>query len=322
MPMRWIAYLLVLPAAALSGGAPQRAPAIDYHQHLVNPAVAALTLASARPAQTITARDLVALLDSANIRQALVLSLAYMYGSPARAVDSEYAKVRAENDWTETQAAQYPDRLRAFCSFNPLKDYAIAEMERCAAKPDLRYGVKLHFGNSDVQLENPEHLERVRRVFRAANRLRMAIVIHLHANIAKQRPYGTLQAWVLLDSLLPLVPDVSIQIAHLAGSAGYSDPGADSVMAVLAAAVAAHDPRTQRLWFDVTTVALPNMTDTVAALIAQRIRHVGVDRVLYGSDAAVPGNLAPREGWAAFCKLPLTAAELAQIAANVAPYMR
>lgn len=320
--MRRLAYLLFLPLAALAGSARQHAPTVDYHQHLVSPAVAALASSGARPTQTITARDLVPLLDSAGIRRALVLSLAYMYGSPARTVDSEYAKVRAENDWTEMQAAQYPDRLRAFCSFNPLKDYAIDELERCASKPDLRFGIKLHFGNSDVQLENPEHLERLRRVFRAADRHRMAIVIHLHANIARQRPYGTMQARILLDWLLPLVPNVPVQIAHLAGSAGYSDPGADSVMAVLAGAVAAHDPRTRQLWFDVTTVALPTMADTVAALIARRIREVGVDRVLYGSDAAVPGNFAPREGWAAFCKVPLTAAELDRIAANVAPYMQ
>jgi predicted TIM-barrel fold metal-dependent hydrolase len=317
--MRAFRYLLLLLAAA---SAPERGPVVDHHQHLISPSIAALLSSGARSAPTISARQLVALLDSAGVQRALVLSLAYMYGSPTRTLDSEYAKVRAENDWTEMQAAQYPDRLRAFCSFNPLKDYAIGELERCAAKPDLHYGIKLHFGNSDVQLENQEHLEQLRRVFRAANQHRLAIVIHLHANIARHRPYGAIQARILLDSLLPLAPDVPVQIAHLAGSGGYSDPGADSVMAVLADAVAAHDPRTRRLWFDVTTVALPGMTDTVAALVVRRIRQVGVDRILYGSDAAVPGNLPPREGWAAFRKVPLTTAEFDRVAANVAPYMR
>ncbi len=57
------------------------------------------------------------------------------------------------------------------------------------------------------------------------------------------------------------------------------------------------------------------------ALIARRIRELGVDRVLYGSDAAVPGN-RPREGWASFRTLPLSEAEFRAIAGNVAPYMR
>src|SRR5262249_35786108 len=116
--------------------------------------------------QAITARDLVALLDSAGIRRALVLSVAYMYGSPARTVDDEYASVRAENDWTGAQAAQYPDRLRAFGSFNPLKEYALDELARCASNPNLRHGIKLHFGNSDVQLDHAAHVEQLSRVFR------------------------------------------------------------------------------------------------------------------------------------------------------------
>jgi predicted TIM-barrel fold metal-dependent hydrolase len=54
----------------------------------------------------------------------------------------------------------------------------------------------------------------------------------------------------------------------------------------------------------------------------KRIRQVGVDRVLFGSDAAVKPNLAPREAWEAFRKLPLTEVEFERIARNVAPYLR
>jgi len=123
-----------------------------------------------------------------------------MYGSPSRNVEDEYAKVRAENDWTAAQASLYPKRLIAFCSFNPLKEYALTELERCAKDPNLKHGLKLHFGNSDVQVDNPEHLEQLRRVFRAANEHRMAIVIHMRASISRKRPYGAQQARVFLES--------------------------------------------------------------------------------------------------------------------------
>lgn len=56
--------------------------------------------------------------------------------------------------------------------------------------------------------------------------------------------------------------------------------------------------------------------------MAKRIRQVGVDRFLYGSDAAVGDNLRPREGWVAFRRLPLTEPEFEKIARNVAPYFR
>ena len=301
----------------------QVAPVADHHQHLFSPAIAALLATGSAGPPAITARDVVALLDSAGIRRALVLSVAYMVGSPARSVADEYARVRTENDWTGAQAAQYPDRLRAFGSFNPLKEYALDELARCAGNPNLRHGIKLHFGNSDVQLDNPAHVEQLRRVFRAANEHRMAIVVHLRASISRQRPYGAAQARVFLEHLLPLVPDIPVQVAHLAGSGpGYDDPPADSAMAVLAEAVEQVDPRTGQLWFDVATVVNLNISPANAALVARRIRQVGVERILYGSDAAVGDNLRPRQGWAAFRRLPLMEDEFARIASNVAPYLR
>jgi predicted TIM-barrel fold metal-dependent hydrolase len=273
--------------------------------------------------KALAARDVVAHLDSAGIRRAVVLSVAYIYGSPVRTVEDEYAKVRAENDWNAAQAAEYPERLIAFCGVNPLEDYALDELARCARDPRLRGGIKLHFGNSDVRLENPAHLEQVRRVFRAANEHRMAIVVHVRANISKKRPYGAVQARAFLEHLLPAAPDVPVQVAHLASSGpGYDDPPAHEAMAVLADAVETGDPRTSRLLFDAATNVGRDSSAANEALMVKLIRQVGVDRVLYGSDAAVGDNLRPREGWAAFRRLPLTDREFEQIARNVAPYLR
>ena len=308
-----IAGVLALVAAA-------SAPVADHHQHLFSPAIAALLSTDQKKVDPISAKDLVPLLDEAGIKKALVLSVAYMFGSPARTVEDEYAKVRAENDWTAAQAALYPGRLRAFCSFNPLRDYALAELERCAADPGLRSGIKLHFGNSDVQLEEPEQLDKLRAVFRAANKHGMAIVVHMHANINQGRPFGEAQARIFLEQLLPLVPDVPVQIAHLGGAGGY-DEATDRAMAVFADAVRRHDERTRKLWFDVTTVVIEELSPEMTSRIVKRIREVGTRRVVYGSDAAVGGN-TPKAGWAAFRRLPLTAQEFERIAANVAPYLR
>jgi len=65
-----------------------------------------------------------------------------------------------------------------------------------------------------------------------------------------------------------------------------------------------------------------NISPANAALVAKRIRQIGVKRILYGSDAAAGDNLRPRESWAAFRRLPLTESEFKQIARNVTPYLR
>jgi predicted TIM-barrel fold metal-dependent hydrolase len=306
----------VLPATLSA-----QTPVIDYHQHLFSPDAAALVTGDQR-SPGIDARDVIALLDSAGIRRALVLSVAYTWGKASRAtVDDEYNHVRAENDWTAQQVSRYSDRLRAFCSFNPLRPYAIDELTRCHNDPQLRHGLKLHFGNSDVDLDNPENVAQVRRIFEAANRHRMAIVVHMRTSLDLGRRYGSDAARVFLNELLPAAPDVPVQIAHLAGAGGY-DAAADSALSVFTDALARHDPRMRNVWFDATTVVLPGMSPDERQQITARIRQLGVERVLYGSDTAVNPLAYPQAGWEAFQRLPLTDAEFRVIANNVAPYMR
>jgi len=298
----------------------QPAPRVDHHQHLFSPAAAALVTGD--PASPgISARDVVALLDAAHIERALVLSVAYTWGNPSRNVADEYEKVKAENDWTSEQVSQYPSRLRAFCSFNPLRPYAMAELERCSADKQLRRGLKLHFGNSDVDLGNAENVEAVRKIFQAANARRMPIVVHMRTSISLHRAYGREHALTFIRELLSAAPDVPVQIAHLAGAGGY-DAETDAALSVFVEAIARHDPRVANVWFDVTSAVGADISKETAALVAARLRAIGVSRVLYGSDAHAGGNLAPKENWQAFLRLPLSRKEFRTIANNVTPYMR
>ena len=296
-----------------------QAPAADHHQHLFSP-----TIAELGKVPPITAKDVIALLDEAGIKRGVLLSIAYMYGRPGREPQNEYERVKEENDWVGSQAALYPKRLIAFCGFNPLKDYALDEIARCAKNPMTRRGIKLHFGNSDVQLENPEHLEKLKAVFRAANSNRMAIVVHMRASISLNRPYGAEQARVFVEQLLPLTTDVPVQIAHLAGSGpGFNDAGQDSALDAWVAAIQNPKSKIQnRVWFDLTTSAHPSNSPERTALLLKRIRQLGVKRILYGSDAAVATNLRPKESWAEVTKIGLTPEELKTIATNRPQYLR
>jgi len=296
-------------------------PVIDYHQHLFSPAAAALV--SGKPdSPGISARDLVALLDAAGVQRALVLSMGYTWGKASRApVENEYEHVKAENDWTAKQVAEYPNRLRALCSFNPLKEYALTELTRCSQDPQLRYGLKLHFGNSDVDFDNPEKVAQVKKVFAAASGYRMPILVHMHASLDMKRKYGADQARVFLNELLPAALNVPVQIAHLAGAGSYDDT-TDAALSVFADAITKHDARMKNVWFDASAVVRPEMPPAELQRITARIRQVGVDRVLFGSDAATAPAAYPKAAWETFQRLPLTPAEFRTIAGNVAPYMK
>jgi predicted TIM-barrel fold metal-dependent hydrolase len=263
--------------------------------------------------EPISAEQLVATLDEAGIQRAAVLSTAYWFGSPImrKAEGDEYANVRAENDWTVQQAARFPDRLVPLCSFNPLQDYAVAEIERCAKIPQVK-GLKLHIGNSRVVMKDPQHVEKLRRVFAAANERRLAIVAHLWT----QPSYGREEAEIFLSQVLPAAPDIPVQIAHFAGGGpGYTD----EALEVFANAIAAKDPRTKNLYFDIATVADSQTPETLRKF-AERIRQIGPQRVLFGTDMGPP---PARLSWLTVrTTVPLTEEELKTIAGNVAPYLR
>ncbi|HEX3320863.1 MAG TPA: amidohydrolase family protein [Terriglobales bacterium] len=266
-----------------------------------------------------TADQLIRQLDDAGIQKAVVLSVAYQWGSdegcPACTPEQEYAKVKAENDYIAAQVGRYPNRLVGFCSFNPLKTYALEELNRCSKLPGMR-GLKLHFGNSRVDIRNPEHLEKVRAVFRAANQLKIPMVVHLWTDPAYEKE-GAQHAQIFLDRLLPDAPDVTIQIAHLAGG-GRATP---SALAVFANAIAKSDPRTKHLYFDLATITEGESAEGLKE-DARFIRQIGVNRILYGTDTSPP-NPPARVSWASIRSLvPLTDEEFRSIADNIAPYLQ
>ena len=219
--------------------------------------------------------------------------------------------------WVLEQAAKYPGRLYPFFSFNPLADYALDEIERCA-KIGKFAGIKLHIGNGRIDMLNPEHVAKLKAVFAAANKHRLPIVIHLWTSDPK---YGAPHSRAFLEQVLPAAPDIPIQIAHMAATGpGYTS---DDAMEVFANAVEKGDPRMKNVYFDVASDAVASSPDTVLEQVAKRLRQVGMKRVLFGSDWS-PGstNEEPGLAWRSFRRLPLTEAEFRIVANNVAPYLR
>jgi predicted TIM-barrel fold metal-dependent hydrolase len=272
------------------------------------------TFPGPRVGQEVDAKDIVKQLDDAGIRKAVALSAAYWFGSEFRNLgggEREYALVRAENDWAAEQVAQHTDRLVGVCSVNPLRSYAVREVHRCGQQKLFR-AVKLHHGNSRVDLRNAEHAKAVGEVFAEANRQKLGLVVHLW-NDPIFEAEGAEHAQVFLDQVLPNAPDVVVHVAHMAGGGRATQ----TALRVFADAIAARDPRTRNLYFDVASLVdgetLPNLH-----LDVERMRQIGLDRILFGSEAFTKSL----NGWASLHMLPLTQQEFRIIANNVVPYAR
>lgn len=311
--VRTCLLIALLQSALLGNSRAQSAPVIDHHQHLRDPAYKT-------PGEhgTMTASDLIDLLNATGTKRAVVLSTGY--GPPQGPEETEYQRAQEENDWTAQQIKLYPDRLIGFCGINPMKSYAVAEVNRCSSIPELRRGIKMHFGNSDTDLDDPAKLTKLQAVFAAANGHHMAIAIHMHPSISHQRAYGAKEAATFLNEVLPKAPDVIVQIAHLAGPGGF-DQQSDQALQVFIKAVKQKDPRMNRVYFDISGVAGVGDWRDHKDIIVRRIRQIGTSRILWGSDGAFGGGMTPAEALAAFRQLPLTRLEFEQILSNVGPYL-
>jgi predicted TIM-barrel fold metal-dependent hydrolase len=304
----------LLASCATTNVADRPAPAVDYHQHLVSAAFS--------PIAKFPERDGAALvreLDAAGIDRAVVLSVAYSFADERKGLSDPDRLSREENDWTSAEVVKHRRRLIGFCSANPLREVALQELERCLGLPGMT-GIKLHMGNGGVSLRDPAHLARIQQLFALAQRLGAPVLVHLRARGGVN--YGPEDARLFLDQVLPRAPDIEVVVAHFGGSGPGYPPQNDELMAVFGEAAQRRDPRLRNVYFDVATNVTGEATAADGALIAQRIRQLGVERVLYGSDLNPPGG-GIRQGWEIFrTKVPLTPAELQQIAKNRTRFAR
>jgi predicted TIM-barrel fold metal-dependent hydrolase len=314
IPLAFAAVPLLAACAATPTVAPRTAPLVDYHQHLVSAAFAPIVKSPERDGAALVKE-----LDAAGVEQAVVLSVGYSFADERKELTDPDRRTRDENAWTSVQVATNPRRLIGFCSANPLRPVALEELERCLGLSGM-VGIKLHFGNAGITLRDPAHLARMQEVFALAQRRRAPVLVHMRARGGTN--YGAEDAHLLLDKIVPLAPGIEIVVAHLGASGpGYS-PQHDEVMAVFATAAERKDPRMNSVYFDVASNVTDEITTADAALVAQRIRQVGIRRVLYGSDLNAPGGSILR-GWEIFrTKVPLTADELQQIANNRTRFAR
>ena len=144
--IRALVPLLLGACATMTDRAAAPVPRTDFHQHLVSPAFAPVAKVPQR-----NGRALLAELDAAGVSRAVVLSVGYSFGDERKGLSDPDGLTRAENDWTSHEVVAAGGRLVGMCSANPLRDGAVAELERCLGLPGM-VGIKQHFGNSGVSL--------------------------------------------------------------------------------------------------------------------------------------------------------------------------
>jgi predicted TIM-barrel fold metal-dependent hydrolase len=303
------------------------APLADHHLHIQGPEItAALKKVVARDSSILgqtsaevlnprTGADVLRLMDAAGIHKGVLLSEAYMFGSPLFAPDKPdvAALTRAENAFNVAEAKQSGGRLVAFIGVDPISPTALPEIEHWSGHG--ADGVKLHLANSFFDFGAPAQIDQLRDVFASAKAHRLPMIIHLR----NRQQWGAAQANAFIDQILPAAEGLPVTIAHGAGWGSLDAPTTEALDA-FAGAIAAKKPGTANLSFDLAVLVVPWTKPDDPARFVEAARRVGLERWQFASDW--PAKFTPGEHLDFLAKtLPFAADEWRQIAAHTAPYL-
>jgi len=266
--------------------------------------------------------EIVAYLDGLGATHAYALSSAYLWAgrrpgeqaSEFAVKPGEYENVQAENNFVAAQAAEFPGRIVPFMSINPLKPYAVDELERCDVELEMR-GLKLHFWNSGVNLREPGHVERIQPVFEYVASRDLPVMLHFYNGGVED--FGPRDVELFATDILVNYPDLRICFAHFLGAGNYADVVGDSVDALVQ--ISDENPGVDRgrLFLDLAAIfnrdprgRFAGVSDGQLARLGEQISAWGTANILWGSDNREDYLAVTRAMW------PLGDAELRRIMQN------
>lgn len=208
-----------------------------------------------KSAKTVSGQDLISEMDKSGVDVAVVLG----YGWTDQGV------ARTANDYLIETATTYPERIKAFCSVNPLwGDSAITEIERCAVLG--AYGVgELH---ADTQGFTSTQEDALRPFMEAAADLDLVVLIHGSEPLGHIYPGKGRMTPDRLLSLAQTFPRVKFVFAHWGGGLPFY------------ALMPEVDDAINNTWFD--SAASPYVYKKEIFDVASR--SASPQRLLFGSD--------------------------------------
>lgn len=269
---------------------PMGGRAFDGHVHILSPELIriwkGIGIPFSRPDEYYS--DIDVILRNTAVRRIDLISMAHVFSSEDfGGFKNERELAEKENSFVAAARDKHPKKVRAFCSIDPLREYALAELERCRTQLKMD-GIKLHHNANQVYLTVPEHLEKVRKVFEFAAKHKMPILMHFDNS---HRRFGKPDIDLLIGSILKALGPVELRIAHFGTSGGFSQRTRAFLNAFIEMLDAEPGLRKHKIIFDISAVALDKdsegireLTDDEFAVLARYIRRLGLKRIAFGTD--------------------------------------
>jgi len=262
----------------------------DNHVHIMSPDLISdwkdLGIPFSKPDNKYS--DIDTILNTNRADNIKLIGMGYVYGnSEFYQGNDEYLKVKKENDYLFESAKKHISKVQPYFAVDPLKDYAITEIERCL-KINENSGLKLHFSSSQVYLTEPEHLKKIYSIFKIASENNLPILLHFDNWHPK---FGKPDIEILVDKILKKIGPINLTIAHFGTSGGFNQKTKN----VLNTFIELYDndriPKRHKIIFDISAVALDKDSEGVKKLTEDQFKElklycdkIGFDKISFGTD--------------------------------------
>jgi predicted TIM-barrel fold metal-dependent hydrolase len=264
--------------------------ATDAHVHILSPELIKIWKGFGIPFSRLDEyySDIDVILKNTGTKRIDLISMAHVFSSNEFGkFENERELVEAENSYVAAARNKYPKKIRAFCSVDPLREYAVEELERCrtALKMD---GIKLHHNANQVYLTVPAHLEKVKKVFEFAAKHKMPVLMHFDNS---HRRFGKPDVDLLAGSILNDLKPVKLRIAHFGTSGGFNLRTKVFLDAFIEQLNSNAKLKKHKITFDISAVGLDKDSDGVRKLsdeewteLGSYARKVGFGRITFATD--------------------------------------
>ncbi len=291
--MKAVSISIILLAACIAIGQSiekRIANATDAHVHILSPELIkiwkGLGIPFSRPDAYYS--DIDVILKNTAVKRIDLISMAHVFSSEEfGGFKNERELVQKENDYVAEARNKHPKKIKAFCSVDPLRDYALNELERCRTRLKMD-GVKLHHNANQVYLTVPAHLAKVKQVFEFAAKHKMPILLHFDNS---HRRFGKPDVDLLAASILNDLKPVKLRIAHFGTSGGFNPRTKGFLDAFLDQLATNTKLKKHKITFDISAVGLDKdsegvrkLTDTEWTELAAYVRKIGFERITFATD--------------------------------------
>jgi predicted TIM-barrel fold metal-dependent hydrolase len=217
-----------------------------------------------------------------NAAKMLLISAGYVYSRLIIDEEKCEAAVRRENDFLARIVRGAPDRFIGFYGIDPLKSFAIREINRCHFELGL-HGIKLHLQGNGIDLTDSVHLSKLRQVFELASQEGIPLLIHNNSsNIGSGENYVRR----FIESVLSDFEGLTIIFAHAGGGGLFFNFQYDFLIGIKDFMDNSSHSGRHNIYFELSGTAAIREYPGERSMeeLSELMSEIGEDRFLFGSD--------------------------------------